>query len=161
MNSECDSPGLASCEAQSAWLQADLATHARECMLAYWHRPVFNSGVHVPGNEAFSDEWAILDRAGVDFVVNGHDHNYQRYAPQDASGVPDPSGMRQFIVGSGGNVLYEQSVEAANLEEFYPGHGVLKLDLMESSFRWTFLPTQGSYSDNGSGTCRTRFPANS
>ena len=153
LNSECGADGLASCSSQSAWLADDLAANSQLCMLAYWHKPVFNSGRHVPGHTSFSDEWAQLDDAGVDLVLNGHDHNYQRYAPQNSEGEATEAGVRQFIVGSGGAKLYEQSTTAPNLEEFYRGYGVLKLELAKASYAWSFIPTEGSYSDEGRGSC--------
>lgn len=152
LNSECGSSGLASCKDQLEWLNGDLADRAQACMLAYWHKPVFNAGKH-DGESSFADEWAILDAAGVDVVLNGHDHNYQRYGLQDASGLPTPDGIRQFIVGTGGAKLYEQETDLDNLETFYEGHGVLKLDLFESSYSWDFIPIAGSFEDNGTESC--------
>ena len=93
-------------------------------MLAYWHKPVFNSGRHVPGHISFADEWAQLDDAGVDLVLNGHDHNYQRYAPQNSEGEATEAGMRQFIVGSGGAKLYEQSTTAPKVRTVTRAVGV-------------------------------------
>ncbi|MDH5371944.1 MAG: metallophosphoesterase [Acidimicrobiia bacterium] len=155
LNSECGDDGLASCEDQLVWLHDDLAGRTGTCMLAYWHKPLFNAGRHDP-EESFADEWMILDEAGVDLVLNGHDHNYQRYAPQDSNGRPTPSGMREFIVGGGGAKLYEQTTDLETLEEFYEGNGVLKLDLFETSYEWLFIPTEGSYHDTGTGSCLER-----
>lgn len=152
LNSECDESGFASCDDQTAWLISDLSANTGSCMLSYWHKPVFNSGRH-DSDASFADEWALLDAAGVDFVMNGHDHNYQRYAPQDSNGTATRSGMREFVVGSGGAELYDQTTSLPNLEEFYSGHGVLKLDLGEDSYVWTFISTEGSYTDTGTGTC--------
>lgn len=152
LNSECDESGLASCDDQTAWLTSDLLANTGSCMLAYWHKPVFNSGRH-ESDASFADEWTLLDAAGVDFVMNGHDHNYQRYAPQDSTGAATSSGMREFVVGSGGAKLYDQETSLPNLEEFYSGYGVLKLDLGEDIYGWTFISTEGSYTDTGTGTC--------
>ncbi len=153
LNSECDNTGFESCDAQTVWLEADLTANGQRCMLAYWHKPVFNSGRHADGYTSFADEWEVLDTAGVDVAVNGHDHNYQRYASQGASGIAKPAGMREFVVGTGGAGLYEQTVSLANLEQFYEGHGVLKLDLRPTSYDWMFLSIDGSYTDSGTATC--------
>jgi len=153
LNSECGDAGFASCDEQVAWLETDLATNGQACMLAYWHKPLFNSGKHEPGDDSMQDEWEILDEAGVDFVINGHDHNYQRYAPQDSAGSASSTGMLEFVAGTGGKDLYDQETTLANLEEFYVGHGVLKFDLGTASYSWEFIPTSGDYEDAGSGSC--------
>lgn len=152
LNSDCGARRLASCEEQLTWLERDLAENGRPCILAYWHKPVFNAGKH-PNFDAFTTEWAMLDTAGVDLVLNGHDHNYQRFAAQDSNGEQTDDGIREFVVGSGGARIYEQTKTPANLEVFYEGHGVLKLDLYQSSYGWTFLSTSGSFDDSGTATC--------
>ena len=81
---------------------ADLAAHPARCTLAYWHKPLFSSGEH-GGNTELTDIWTDLHRAGAELVLNGHDHNYERFAPQDPAGQPDAQrGIRQFVVGTGG-----------------------------------------------------------
>ena len=70
------------------WLREDLAAHAADCVLAYWHAPVFSSGPHTP-DPAMHQIWSILYKAGADVVLNGHDHIYERFAPQDDKGRPD------------------------------------------------------------------------
>jgi alkaline phosphatase len=152
LNSECGDAGLAPCTQQRAWLVDDLAADATACMIALWHKPVFNSGRH-SGKLGFATEWALLDEAGADIVLNGHDHDYQRYAPQDSTGAASASGMREFVVGTGGAQLYAQTRSLPNLEQFYAGHGVLKLDLAASSYTWTFISVEGGYTDTGTGTC--------
>lgn len=152
LNSECGSSGLASCDDQFEWLSSDLADRTQECMLAYWHRPVFNAGRH-EGDSDFADEWEMLDAVGVDVVLNGHDHNYQRYGLQDASGMPTPNGIREFVVGTGGAKIYGQETDLDNLQAFYEGHGVLKLELFESSYSWEFIPVVGPFEDTGTGSC--------
>ncbi len=152
LNTECGDAGLADCDEQSTWLEADLAENARRCMLAYWHKPVFSSGRH-DGYEPFRDEWQLLDAAGVDLVIAGHDHNYQRYARQNVDGEPDPNGIRQFVAGSGGASIYPQTASPPTLEEFYAGRGVLRLDLAGDGYEWSFLTVDGDYTDRGSETC--------
>ena len=152
LNSECGGDGFTSCDEQTRWLGADLAATSAECMIALWHKPLFNAGRH-HGEDSFADEWSVLDEAGVDVVLNGHDHNYQRFTPQDASGSATSSGMREFVVGTGGAPTYEQTSSPANLDEFYEGHGVLKLDLEAGGYAWSFISTEGDYGDSGTGSC--------
>ncbi len=89
---------------QAVWLLADLAANPSLCTLAYWHHPLFSSGDHGSISQ-MKAIWEILDGAGVDVVVNGHDHVYERFAPQDAEGVADPTGIREFVIGTGGESL--------------------------------------------------------
>jgi 3',5'-cyclic AMP phosphodiesterase CpdA len=96
---------MASGSPQDQWLRADLAVATNSCILAYWHHPLFSSGTH--GNDPRSaDAWRTLRSFGVDVIVNGHDHVYERFAPQSPDGFPDPRGIRQFTVGTGGAPLY-------------------------------------------------------
>ena len=115
LNGNCGSVG--GCGAgspQLQWLEADLAAHPDVCTLAYWHQPRFSSGPH--GNDAtYQPFWEALLAAGADLVLNGHDHVYERFAPQDASGGATPDGLRQLTVGTGGqNLTSFQAVPANN-----------------------------------------------
>src|SRR6185503_164076 len=86
---------------QERWLRADLAAHPALCTLAYWHHPRFSSGGH-GSSTATAALWQALDAAGADVVLAGHDHDYERLAPADPAGNPDPAGIRSFVVGTGG-----------------------------------------------------------
>ena len=100
--------------------------------------------------------WDLLYHAGADVVINGHDHNYERFAPQDAEGRADPErGIRGFVVGTGGRSLYEFGPPMPNSEvRQSTTYGVLKLTLHATSYDWEFLPVAGSaLTDLGSGTC--------
>jgi hypothetical protein len=136
---------------QMAWLRNDLQNNQRRCTLAYWHRPVFSSGEHgllqqpVRGIETELQElWRLLDEAGVDVVVNGHDHNYERFNPQDADRRPDPDGMVEFVVGTGGENLRDKEIapglrrNSAAFNKFT--WGVLKLTLHPDSYDFEFIP---------------------
>jgi hypothetical protein len=139
---------------QIAWLRADLAAMSASCALAYWHHPVFSSGPH--GNNAHMAEvWRVLDSAGVDLVIVGHDHHYERFAPQDYIGRANPSGVRQFVVGTGGAGLRALATLRANSEVREAGtHGVLKLTLRTGSYDWEFVPQRGgTFHDSGSAAC--------
>lgn len=140
---------------QLEWLKADLAQHPTRCALAYWHHPLFSSGGH--GNNAqMKDAWQILSDGGVDVVLNGHDHDYERFAPQNGAGVRDElHGMRQFVVGTGGTPLTPIGFPKRNSEASYnSAHGVLKLALKETGYEWEFLPVAGDrFSDRGVTLC--------
>ena len=95
----------------------------------------------------------MLYAAGVDIVINGHDHLYERFGPQDPDGRPDPAkGIRQFIVGSGGASLYNFVTVRANSEARISNYGVLKFTLETDTYRWEFIPVSG-LGDSGTGTC--------
>jgi hypothetical protein len=140
--------------AQERWLRADLAANPAPCTLAYWHHPVFSSGSH--GNDArMRDVWRSLYAHGVDVVVNGHDHIYERFAPQDPDGRADERGIRQFIVGTGGGGLGALPGNAPNSEvRSNASWGVLVLTLSPFDYEWEFVPVRGgSFRDSGSGAC--------
>jgi hypothetical protein len=141
--------------AQVAWLRADLAATPKTCGLAVWHHPLFTSGRN--GNQMhMRDVWRVLYEFNVEVVVNGHDHNYERFAPQDPDGRPDPArGIREFIIGTGGAPLYEMRARHPNSEAFVSAYGVLKLTLRSRDYLWQFLPVLGGafVTDSGTGTC--------
>ena len=141
--------------AQVTWLREDLAAHPRTCTLAYWHHPVFSSGKH--GNDGRMREvWRVLHEFGADVVVNGHDHIYERFAPQTPDGALDEaSGIREFIVGTGGKSLYRFGKVRGNSQvRDNSTFGILKLTLYETSYDWEFIPVVGkTFSDNGSDEC--------
>jgi hypothetical protein len=142
---------------QGRWLKEDLAANAEEaCTLAYFHHPLFASGSYRPGIERVERLWEILYAAGVDVVLNGHDHNYQRFAPQDPEGRADPEdGIRQFVVGTGGRSTYQISQPIANTEVYNDDtYGVLELTLRPKRYEWRFVPVKGeTFSDSGVTRC--------
>ncbi|HEY6074417.1 MAG TPA: PKD domain-containing protein, partial [Anaerolineales bacterium] len=141
---------------QLAWLQADLSAHPSTCVLAYWHQPFFTSGaVHDP-DPAMRPIWDALQAASAEVVLSGHNHQYERFAPQLSDGTASELGMRQFVVGTGGfHSLYDFiTPPKANSEARYRGFGVLKLTLGTTGYSWEFLPIPGShYTDTGSAVC--------
>ena len=161
VNSECDEVG--GCGAgspQEQWLRQDLAAHATSCTLAYWHAPRFSSGPHGDDAEAAAMDavWRVLYEAGADVVVNGHDHDYERFAPQAPSGIADRErGIRQFVVGTGGKSLYGLGARtiAPNSEVFHDDtFGVLKLTLHATGYSWDFVPAApGTFTDSGTASC--------
>ena len=139
---------------QAAWVRATLASNPTTCTLAYWHHPLFSSGPN--GNNArMRDIWSILQQGGADVVVTSHDHLYERFAPQDATGRPDPRrGLREFVAGTGGAHLYAPRAIQPNSEVISSTHGVLKLTLKRDSYEWQFVPIPGkSFSDFGTAAC--------
>lgn len=126
--------------AQLLWLKDDLARHPRRCTLAYWHAPLYSSGGHAASTHMRA-VWQALYAAGADVVLSGHDHNYERFAPQDADGRPDVAhGLRQFVAGTGGAFLTPVRLTKPNSEVLDNSHhGVLKLVLKEDGYAWDFL----------------------
>jgi acid phosphatase type 7 len=157
LNSECQQIG--GCQAGSQeekWLRSDLTAHPRACTLAYFHKPLFSSGDTHGDAPEFRPFWQALYDAHADIVVNGHDHDYERFAPQNPSGEADPvHGIREFVVGTGGKNhrpfhAPDQNSEVRNADTF----GVLKLTLRAHGYDWTFIPEAGkSFTDSGTGTC--------
>jgi hypothetical protein len=140
---------------QEQWLRADLAASTKTCTLAYWHHPRFSSGSHGSSSEP-EPLWQALYDHDADVVLVGHDHNYQRFAPQTPDGTRDDArGIRQFVIGSGGRSHYNFSTPIANTEAYDTDtYGVLKLTLAAGGYSWEFIPAAGgSYRDSGSATC--------
>jgi 3',5'-cyclic AMP phosphodiesterase CpdA len=156
LNSNCAAIG--GCEAGSAqerWLRADLAAHPARCTLAYWHHPLFSSGPH-GSRQAVAPLWQALQDAGAEAVLVGHDHLYERFAPQDAAGTPNRArGIREFVVGTGGARHYELARVAPNsVARRTHAFGVLKLTLRPARYDFRFLPVGGGPGDAGSARCR-------
>jgi hypothetical protein len=140
---------------QAKWLKADLAAHPTRCTLAYWHHPFFTSGKNLPAKR-LAPLVKLLYEAGVDVVMSGHNHQYERFAPQDPSRRADPTrGIRAFVVGTGGAGVYGFERRDPNSQVRYgDGNGVLKLTLSPSSYTWEFVPVAGTtFKDSGKGAC--------
>ena len=122
--------------------------------MVYWHNPLFSSGPHGPDRN-MREIWRVLYELDADLVLNGHDHMYERFAPQDPDGRVDPvRGIRQITVGTGGGGLNTPVGASPNTEAIGVVYGVLKLTLADGGYQWQFLPIPGSpFSDSGSGTC--------
>ena len=158
LNSNCEKVGGCDIDApQGRWLKEDLANNRSKCTLAYFHHPLFSSGQYRPGLLKVKPLWEALYSAGADVVLNGHDHNYQRFAPQDPDGKPDPErGIREFVVGTGGKDLYTIEDPVSNTESYNDDtYGVLKLVLRPTSYEWQYLAARGStFTDSGGAPCR-------
>jgi calcineurin-like phosphoesterase family protein len=142
---------------QYGWLEADLAAHPNKCVLAYWHHPLHSRGNYTPGIAGVKPLWDLLYDNGADLVLNGHDHNYQRFAPMNKAGARDDLlGIREFVIGEGGtNSEYAVQAPGGNLDASQSGtHGVLRLVLHPTSYDWEFVPVAGkTFTDAGSGAC--------
>ena len=156
LNSNCrDIGGCHSGSPQELWLRLDLLASDARCTLAYFHHPLFASGPN-GNNPPLRPLWQALYDFGADVVLSGHDHLYERYAPQTPHGVPDPErGIRQFVVGTGGHsltrfVAIQPHGEARSNDAF----GVLKMELGAEGYAWEFRPVTGStFTDFGGAAC--------
>lgn len=156
LNSNCGTVSCAAGSAQEQWLRADLAASTKSCTLAYWHHPRFNSGIEHGNNTNVTPLWNALYENNADVVLNGHEHTYERFAPQTPNGVADAvRGIRQFVVGTGGRSHYGFGTIQPNSQVRNGStYGVLKLTLDGAGYDWQFVPVQGAtFTDSGRGTC--------
>jgi acid phosphatase type 7 len=159
LNSDCSNSGCedsiagTSSSAEVSWLQADLAAHQNQCILAYWHHPRFSSG-WVGSSPGVAPLWSALYAAHADVVLNGHDHMYERFAQQDPSQNPTSEGIREFVVGTGGESLFTMGTIQPNMQAVDNTHfGALFLTLHPGSYDWTYRATNGSVLDSGTSAC--------
>ena len=140
--------------AATAFLTSDLAGRTNRCVLAYWHHPRFSSGANHGNNGAMAPLWDRLYAAGADVVLNGHEHTYERFAPQTPAAVASPTGVRQFIAGTGGRALHQMGTAVVNSEVRIAGiFGVLRMTLHPTSYDWRYQAEDGSTLDSGSADC--------
>jgi hypothetical protein len=156
LDSDCGSVG--GCGAgseQERWLRSELVAHPTRCTMAIWHHARFSSGEH--GNDGRTDAfWRALYAASAEVIVVGHDHDYERFAPQDPDGRAGPErGIRQFVVGTGGAFLRPFRDPAANSEvRRSDTHGVLRFTLRPDDYDWAFLTVDGGApADSGTARC--------
>jgi len=167
LNTNCGAPALGGCGAgspQEAWLLKDLAEHPDSCILAYGHHALFSSGLF--RSHAIHPElkplWQDLHASHAELVLAGHEHSYERFAPQDPDGNSDPAnGIREIVVGTGGRSHDPLGFALANSEvQNSDTFGVLKLTLWQSHYIWEFIPEEGkTFQDSGSGECHRRAAA--
>lgn len=158
LNSEID---MGEGSEQHGWLRGVLDEPSNRCTLAYWHRPRFNYG-SISDSPDLGDVWLTLYEAGVDVVLNGHEHNYQRYPPQTPAGEPDSEyGIQQFIVGTGGGDIEPVTnpyVDGSILTG-QGAAGVIVLTLRPDAYEWTFAPIEGkTFTDTGQHSCHDAPP---
>jgi acid phosphatase type 7 len=155
INSNC--PAVSGCDVgspQEVWLRQDLAASTRPCTLAYWHHARFSSGGHL-SDPVTADIWQALYDYDAEVVLSGHDHDYERFLPQDAQGNLDMNqGIVQFVVGTGGKNLTGVHHMQPNSAVFsYSSFGVLKMTLQSNSYQWEFVPSVGTFTESGSAAC--------
>jgi acid phosphatase type 7 len=164
LNTNCTAAGVGGCEigsAQETWLKQDLAAHPSGCVLAYGHHALFSSGFfkkHAIHPE-LKQLWMDLYGAHADLVLAGHEHSYERFAPQDPDGKLDPkNGIREIVVGTGGRSHDLLGFATTNSElRNWSTYGVLKLTLWKDHYTWEFIPEEGAtFRDSGSGACHNR-----
>jgi hypothetical protein len=164
LNTNCEIKELGGCgpgSPEETWLREDLAAHPNACVLAYGHHALFSSGLltqHAehPELRAF---WQDLYDAHADLVLAGHEHSYERFAPQNPEGNPDPDhGIREIVVGTGGRSHTPLGFAKPNSEvRDDRTYGVLKLTLSLGKYRWEFIPIAGSkFHDSGTGSCHNQ-----
>ncbi len=158
LNSEIPLNPLFSIEdrkAQEDWMQADFKDHPKKCTVAYLHRPLFSSGYH-GAQPALHPLFSVMFEGGVDLVLAGHDHDYERFAPMNPAGMADTvRGMTQIVVGTGGGELRGfRTPRVHNSAYSIQGHfGVIKLTLGAGAWRSAFIDTAGRVWDRSGGTC--------
>jgi hypothetical protein len=157
LNSECAKiGGCNQGSPEEVWLQEDLRKNTSKCILAFWHTPLFSSGDEHGNDPKTKAFWLDLYAAGADVVLNGHDHDYERFAPQNPDGGADPErGIREFVVGTGGKSQRKFRDPSPTSEvRSNASFGVLEIDLHAQSYEWKFIPVAGGeFTDSGSGTC--------
>ncbi len=168
LNTNCNAKDLGGCAAGSpeeAWLKEDLAKRPNACILAYGHHALFSSGVfkrHAVHPE-LKQLWEDLYAAHADLVLAGHEHSYERFAPQDPEGKADPAnGIREIVAGTGGRSHDLLGFATPNSEaREWDTFGVLKLTLSPGKYTWEFIPEEGkTFHDAGSGVCHS-YPTES
>jgi hypothetical protein len=167
LNTNCAAQGVGGCAAgspQETWLREDLAAHPNICTLAYGHHALFSSGVFK--SHAVHPElkalWQDLYAAHADLILAGHEHSYERFAPQDPDGHADPkNGIREIVVGTGGRSHDLLGFAMPNSEvRDWSTYGLIKLTLAPGSYTWEFIPAEGaSFHDSGSAACHNHHRA--
>jgi hypothetical protein len=163
LNSECEATtglwlkgGCAAGSAQETWFKADLAAHATAAtnnIIVTWHKPRFSSSTEHGNSTHMQNFWQLAYAGGVDLVLNGHSHNYERFAPVNATGAADPTafGVPEIVVGTGGAGAHGFTTPpTTSLVRNSGTAGVLVLKLHPASFDWQFVPVPGkTFTDAG------------
>lgn len=159
LNSECTnvSGGCGAGSPQEVWLKNDLASHTQTCSLALWHEPYYTSSSVIVPNTSMQPIWQDLRNYNADLVVNGHAHNYERFAPQDANASLDTArGITEIVAGTGGDshFAFNSTIAPNSLVRNSTTYGVLQLTLHASSFDFQFVPQAGqTFTDSGTQAC--------
>jgi hypothetical protein len=139
---------------QLRWVRRNLQNDHHRCELAYWHHSRWSSGTDHGSDEDMDALWTLLFRQGVDVVLSGHDHGYERFAKLNAGGHRAPStGIREFVVGTGGKNLDRFGAPIEGSQRRIRRFGVLRLVLRADAYRWGFVAVDGSVLDRGAANC--------
>ena len=150
LNGSCDQ---IDCAAERTWMRQDMAAHPTDCSAITVHFPRYSSGPH-GNNPSMTGFWKIALKHDVDLALAGHDHDYERFAPMDASGHRSSNGIVSFVVGTGGKSLYQRASTPRGSRHFSNDtFGVLALTLDEGTFSWEFHGLRGVVRDPGSHAC--------
>jgi hypothetical protein len=153
----CEIVACAAGSAQEQWLRSDLAANDAFCTIAIWHDPLFTSGAPASSARFLLPFWRALYEFGADVIVNGHEHNYERFGPQTPDGLLNRNhGVRQFVVGTGGNGHRSIDTPRATHSEVADDatYGVIRLTLHPGGYDWEFIPVEGgTFQDAGSDEC--------
>lgn len=157
LNGNCSKSGVGGCSATSAqttWLKSDLASTSQPCIGAFWHQPLFTASSTVNG-AAYRPWWDALYAAHADLVLNGHQHNYQRYAALTPSGTPDQAnGITQYVVGTGGEALGNVNTSVTPTPVAWRRtFGYLRLTLHPTGWDSQFIDSTGAVLDSANGSC--------
>jgi 3',5'-cyclic AMP phosphodiesterase CpdA len=147
--------------AQFEWLERELSANPAQCTLVYVHHPRYSIGPQ-GDSRALDGMWRLMAAQGVDLVLAGHEHSYQRWQPLDGAGQPHPAGMTQFVVGTGGHGIQrftrDDARVAAGLDTPGTSVGTLYLYLQAGRADYRFVNTAGAVLDQGSVTCSGEQP---
>jgi hypothetical protein len=153
LNTQCSESAnsCASMTAQAAWLDQDLTSHPTKCTLAYMHNPLFSGGYGATPEVKVL--WTVLQKHGVDLVITGHAHNYQRFASQDPSGTATAAGITEIIAGTGGHSLQTLTTTTNQATHINHTFGVVQLTLGSAGWTSKFVSIANAVLDTASGTC--------
>lgn len=164
LNTNCNVKEMGGCDRgspQETWLREDLGKHPNACILAYGHHALFSSGIFKEHalHPRLRPFWQDLYAAHADLILAGHEHSYERFAPQDPDGKPDPAhGIREIVAGTGGRSHDPLGLATLNSEvREWMTYGVLQLTLAPGKYHWEFIPVEGqTFHDSGDGVCHNR-----
>ena len=169
LNSNCRQAGCAFTDKQMEWLKADLSANREnpktKCIAAYFHHPLFSAGASLGRTGASTllvNAWELLYRYRTDLVLNGHQHFYERYAPQNPDGKADSTGIREFILGTGGASTFHVADDDGNYAENSETHqrkmGATFFDFEDNSYGWQFKDLNGKVLDSSEQPVQCHSP---
>jgi len=142
-------------DGQLLWIRRNLARDRHRCELAFWHHPRWSSGTQHGSDQAMGPLWKVLYRHGVDVVLNGHEHNYERFKLMNPAGTWAPrAGIREFVVGTGGRGHYALGSPIRGSQKRIDNRfGVLRMVLHPRAYGWRFVAANGIVLDRGRHAC--------